>query len=238
MAALLKLEVTKSPAAPLRQQVEGVLRQAIIDGKLAPGQRLTERALTEMTGVSRTLVREALRQLEAEDLIVVIPNRGPVVRELTITEGQDLYAIRAVLEGFAARRFVEHADDTALKGLLEVGEAVIAAYRQGDSVQALNAKNLFYDLLFEGAASETLSKMLASLHARIWRWRALGVTHPRRSPQRANEAAQGMRDICEAMRNRDGDAAERATREEVNRGAVEVMHLLAKPVSAPRASSG
>ena len=238
MAALLKLEVTKSPAAPLRQQVEGVLRQAIIDGRLVPGQRLTERALTEMTGVSRTLVREALRQLEAEDLIVVIPNKGPVVRELTISEGQDLYAIRAVLEGFAARRFVEHADDAALRGLLEVGAAVIAAYRQGDSVQALNAKNRFYDLLFEGAASETLSKMLATLHARIWRWRALGVTHPRRSPQRASEAAQGMQGICEAIRNRDGDAAERATREEVNRGAVEVMHLLAETVSAPRTSSG
>jgi len=64
-------------AAPLRQQVLDSLRQAIIDGRLAPGARLTERELTEMLGVSRTVVREALRSLEAEGLVHVIPKRCP-----------------------------------------------------------------------------------------------------------------------------------------------------------------
>jgi len=233
MADLPTLEIAKL-AAPLRQQVEGVLRQAIIDGRLAPGQRLTERELVEMTGVSRTLVREALRQLESECLIAVIPNRGPVVRELTVAEAQELYAIRAVLEGLAARLFVEHADGAVLDTLMQAAQAVIVAYQNGDLSHALKTKNRFYDVLFEGAGSETLSTMLSTVHARIWRWRALGVTHPQRSPQRSKEAVRGLKEICAAIRKRDAIAAERATREEANRGGTEVMRLLAAPARAAR----
>src|SRR5689334_11154291 len=109
MPAPITLAIARH-AAPLRLKVEDELRQAIIDGRLAPGERLTERRLTEMTGVSRTLIREALRQLESQGLVSLIPNKGPVVRELTAAEGRDLYAIRAVLEGLAARFFVQNAD--------------------------------------------------------------------------------------------------------------------------------
>jgi DNA-binding GntR family transcriptional regulator len=235
MAALLPLEVPRI-AAPLRQQVEGVLRRAIIDGRLAPLQRLTERELMEMTGVSRTLVREALRQLESEGLIAVVPNKGAVVRELTAAEAKDLYAIRAVLEGLAARFFVENAGDAARASLMQAGDAVVAAYRDGDFARALETKNRFYDVLFEGARSETLSAMLNQLHARIWRWRALGVTHPRRSPQRGQEAARGLAGICAAIRRKDAEAAERATREEAQRGGAEVLRLLVEAAPVRRAA--
>src|SRR5277367_656435 len=90
-------------AAPLRRQVLEELRSSIISGRLLPGARLIERELIAMMGVSRTVIREALRQLEAEGLVSNIPNKGPIVRELTIEEAKDLYAIRAVLEGLAAR---------------------------------------------------------------------------------------------------------------------------------------
>ena len=100
------LEVQRH-AAPLRQQVVEALRLAIIDGRLAPGARLIERELTEMLRVSRTVIREALRQLESEGLIAIVPNKGPVVRALTLAEAKDLYQIRAVLEGLAAR-FADH----------------------------------------------------------------------------------------------------------------------------------
>jgi DNA-binding GntR family transcriptional regulator len=235
MADLPTLEIAKL-AAPLRQKVESVLREAIINGRLAPGQRLTERELVKMTGVSRTLVREALRQLESEGLITVIPNRGPVVRELTVAEAQELYAIRAVLEGLAARLFVEHADDAALDTLMQAAQAEIAAYQSGDFPLVLQTKNRFYDALFAGAGSETLSAMLNTLHARIWRWRALGVTHPQRSPQRWKEAVRGLKEICAAIRKRDVEAAERATREEADRGGAELMRLLAAPARAARAA--
>src|SRR6202158_526809 len=96
------LSFIERSAAPLRRQVLDELRQSIIAGRLAPGSRLIERELIAMMGVSRTVIRDALRQLESEGLIAIIPNKGPVVRELTLAEAKDLYSIRAVLEGLAA----------------------------------------------------------------------------------------------------------------------------------------
>ena len=80
-----KFDEIQKLAAPLRLQVLDGLRRAIIDGRLAPGARLTERELTEMMGVSRTVIREALRQLESEGLIANVPNKGPVVRARSLS---------------------------------------------------------------------------------------------------------------------------------------------------------
>ena len=135
------LEIAKL-AAPLRQQAEQAIRQALIDGRFLPGQRITERELTTGLGVSRTLVREALRQLESEGLISVIPNRGTVVRELSSDEIQDLYAIRAVLEGLAARTFTEKAGEQPLQLLGKAAEDTIKAYQAGDSAAALDRKSV------------------------------------------------------------------------------------------------
>lgn len=226
MSVVPLLEIAKH-AAPLRQQVEGALRQAIVDGQLRPGQRLTERELTVSLGVSRTLVREALRQLESEGLISVIPNRGPIVRELSADEIEDLYAIRAVLEGLAARYFAAKADDVNLRLLGRTAADAISAYQAGEPVRALEAKNHFYDLMVAGAGSQSLSAMLSTLHSRIKQWRAIGMTHPQRSPARSKEAIEGLKAIWSAIDRRDAAAAEAATRDEARRGAAELMRLLA-----------
>jgi DNA-binding GntR family transcriptional regulator len=213
-------------AAPLRLQVLDSLREAIISGRLAPGARLTERELTEMLGVSRTVIREALRQLESEGLVANLPHKGPVVRELSLSEARDLYSIRAVLEGFAARLFAEKAADGALERLEASLESVVRAYKSGDANRVLAAKNTFYAALFDGAGSDTLSSMLGTLHARIWRWRALGLTHPDRSQNRSSESIANLRAVLAAIRARDADAAERLTRDEANKAASEVIRLL------------
>jgi DNA-binding GntR family transcriptional regulator len=230
MTSLPSLEVRKF-AAPLRQQVLDGLRQAVIDGRLAPGARLIERELTEMMSVSRTVVREALRQLETEGLIAIIPNKGPVVRALSHDEASDLYSIRAVLEGLAARLFVEHADAARVKSLAQALDIVAGAYERGDAQEVLETKNKFYDELFAGAGSETLSSMLNTLHARIWRWRALGLSHPQRSDQRSKQSVKNLRALLAAIRKRDADAAEKITRGEAQLAAAEVMRLIAAPAS-------
>ena len=89
-------------AAPLRAQVEEVLRRAIAEGDLASGDRLVERTLCERFGVSRPLLREALRQLEAEHLVEAVPNRGIVVARPTIEDALQLYQVRAELEALNA----------------------------------------------------------------------------------------------------------------------------------------
>ncbi len=225
---LMKIQKT---AASLRQQVLEGLRNAIISGQLPPGKRLTERELIEFMDVSRTVIREALRQLEAERLIEVIPNKGPVVRALTEEEAEDLYRIRAVLYGLAARIFVEQANRERLTELDDAFRAVVSAYESADAERILDTKTRFYEVLLEGTQSETLTSMLATLHARIWQWRSLGLTHPHRSGKPSRESIENLRSIVTAAESRDADAAERATRQEANQAAQEVMRLLSTDLS-------
>lgn len=226
---LPSLEVRKF-AAPLRQQVLDGLRQAVIDGRLAPGARLIERELIEMMGVSRTVVREALRQLESEGLVAIVPNKGPVVRALSPAEAKDLYGIRVVLEGHAARLFVQNAGEAQVKQLAQALDIVAGAYQRGDAQEILDTKNRFYEVLFAGAGSETLSTMLNTLHARIWRWRALGLSHPQRSAQSSKQSVKNLRALLAAIRKREADAAETLTRLEAQRATAEVMRLIESPL--------
>ncbi len=222
-----QINMIERQAAPLRQQVLEALRRAIVSGRLAPGQRLTERALIEMMGVSRTVIREALRQIEAEGLIEIIPNKGPVVRELSPAEAEDLYRIRAVLEGLAARLFAENASDSMVNELDAALDAVVLACQGENGEDALDAKTRFYDLLYQGSDSQTLASMLGVVHARVWRWRAVGLTHPDRAHDRLNQSVENLRALITAIRNKNGDLAERITREEVSKAAEEVMRLIA-----------
>lgn len=212
--------------APLRHQVLDYLREGIIAGRLAPGSRLVERELIEMLGVSRTVIREALRQLETEGLVAGVANKGPVVRELSAAEANDLYAIRGVLVGLAARLFIQNADIATTKQLEAALDETVRGYKSGDPAAVLEAKNRFYDILVEGAASESLSTMLTLLHARIARWRALGLSHPKRSPTRARESIAGLRAMFAAIKNRDVEAADKSAREETAHAATEVIQLI------------
>ena len=222
----VSLPLIQKTASPLRNQVVEELRQSIIAGKLGPGTRLVERELIGMLGVSRTVIREALRQLESEGLIAIIANKGPVVRELTLAESKDLYSIRAVLEGLAARLFTDNADERQIARLDEALDSTVDAYKESNPDRVLECKNKFYDVLFQGAHSETLSLMISTLHGRISRWRALGHRHPQRSPSRWKESIRGLRAMLGAIKKRDADLAEKLIREEVTKAGAEITRLI------------
>lgn len=222
-----KMPGIRRSAAPLRHQVLDYLRQAIISGRLAPGARLVERELIEMMDVSRTVIREALRQLESEGLVATIANKGPVVRDLSAGEARDLYAIREVLVGLAARLFVANAKPDQIESLRLALDEVTRCYTAGDPAKILEAKNAFYDALVAGAASESLSSMISTLHARISRWRAIGLTHPKRSPKRSRESVNSLRAMFAAIKAGEPEKAEQLAREETAQAAAEVMRLLA-----------
>ena len=129
----------------------------------------------------------------------------------------NLWYYSVLLVGFvgACLARLEHAlEDTA------------EAYWGGQTTRILDTKNRFYDVLFEGAGSETLSSMIELLHMRIWRWRALGLSHPKRSSERSKESIDGLLAVLEAIRERDADLAEKTMRDEARRAAAEVMRLL------------
>jgi DNA-binding GntR family transcriptional regulator len=225
-AAALDIPAVERRAAPLRRDVVDALRKAIIEGRLAPGSRLIERELIELTGVSRTVIREALRQLESESIIETIPNKGPIVRQLTRAEAEDLYAIRSVLEGLAARMFVANASEEDIGALKNVLDRTIDAYRDSPPDIIMKVKNEFYEILFAGAGSETLSSMISMLYARIWRWRALGLGHPKRSPGRSKQSIAELRKLYDALKKRNADLAEKIARQEVMNAAAEIMQIL------------
>jgi DNA-binding GntR family transcriptional regulator len=218
--------IVKRQAAPLRQEVLQTLRTEIIEGRLPPGQRLTERALTEMLGVSRTVLRESLRQLEAEGLISLIPNKGPMVRALTIDEARELYRIREMLEGLGARLFAENAAPANLAALDSALSEVEQSYATDNPKNILIAKNAFYAAIHDGSRCAALSKMTATVLAQVWRWRAVGLAHPQRSKSRAGESIANLRDVVQAIRSGDGEMAETVARKEARLAATEVLRVL------------
>ncbi|GEP54735.1 GntR family transcriptional regulator [Reyranella soli] len=194
-------------AAPLRRQVLDNIREAIAVGRLPAGGRLVERELCEMTGVSRTLVREALRQLESEGLVEVIANKGPIVAKFSANQAREVYELRAELEGLASELFADRADERQRKALQEAFAALRAAYVVGERSGMLAAKTRFYDCLVQGAGNETLGVMLRQLHARAMVLRGTSLSQPGRTAASEREIAE----IMKAIRRRDGAAARKAS---------------------------
>jgi DNA-binding GntR family transcriptional regulator len=126
----------------------------------------------------------------------------------------------------AARLFVEQSSDAEINRLENALSAVESAYDSGDAEKMLEAKNTFYEVLLEGARSSTLSNMLDLLHGQVWRWRAMGLTHPQRSALRGRESTGNLRALLQAIKARDAALAENILRDEINEASKEVNRLL------------
>jgi DNA-binding GntR family transcriptional regulator len=167
-------------AAPLRAQVVRLLREDILEGALAPGERLLENSLCESYGVSRTVVREALRQLESENLITVLPGRGPIVTVLAEHDIEALYEVRRALEGLAGELFAVRADEAQAAALLAQVDAMETDYLHGTIASRERSKDEFYRLLLEGASNEVLAEQLHGVHTRIGLFRRLAFVDEHR----------------------------------------------------------
>lgn len=211
-------------AATLRLLVEDRLRTAIASGHFKPGQRLIERELCEQIGVGRTSVREALRQLEAEGLVITIPHRGPEVSSITYEEARQLYEVRALLEGFAGRGFAEHGSDEAIEELRLAVERFATAALGEDRAELVAAKTRFYAVLMNGAGNTFVKQSLTMLHNRITLLRVTSMTQTGRL---ANSVAE-IREIFEAIKARSGDRAEAACKRHIEMAAHVALAVLAK----------
>ena len=215
------LRVERTPA-PIRAQVLDNLRQAILDRHFAPGQRLIERELVELTGVSRTSIREALRELAAEGLVTTIPNKGTVVATLSAEDARQLYQVRSVLEGLAGKLFVENALPAQRRALVKQLATIDRLVARDASI--LEAKDRFYDILFVGGGNVALHQTAAGLHARVRALRSLSLSLPGRSRKSVAE----LHDIIDAIESADPEKAARACRRHVaNAGAAVAQALSA-----------
>jgi GntR family transcriptional regulator, trigonelline degradation regulator len=194
--------ISREPA-PIRQQTIANLRNEICEGHFKPGERLIEAKLCELIGVSRTSIREALRQLEAEGLIKVIPNKGPVVATLTLEEAKDIYQVRAVMESLACRNFAERASTSQIEALAETMTRFERAALKADAKELVKAKNDFYSILLDGCGNALVKSFLLSLHARISLLRSTSMTLPGRPLQSHKE----INAMVHAIAERDPEAA-------------------------------
>jgi GntR family transcriptional regulator, trigonelline degradation regulator len=212
-------------SAPVRLQVVQALRKAILQGRFVPGDRLVEKDLCELTGVSRTSIREAFRQLESEGIIDNIPNRGPVVATLSRAQAKEVYEVRQALEALAAKLFALNATEKHVEELGKATETLASAYRSGDVNEILSAKDVFYGVLYSGCGNAVAPQMLTILNARINLLRRVSLS----ASGRLEKSLREMRRLMAAIRKRDGDAAWSAASDHVQNAAEAALAQIDKP---------
>lgn len=188
----------------LRGRVFHRLRDDILNGRYREFDELREAAIAEEMGVSRTPVREALRQLELEGLVQIIPNKGAYVTGITVKDVQDIYAIRSLLEGLCARWATQNISEEQMEELEE--NVYLSAFHagKGHAEQLTGLDNRFHEILYEASGSKMLEHVLREFHEYVMRVRKKTLSDDERSIQSNEE----HRRIVEAIRSRDGELAE------------------------------
>jgi len=199
------------PGKTLRELTLEKMRDAILDGRFRPGERLVERTLCERLGVSRTVVREVLRHLETEGLVENQLQQGPAVATPDPVKAAQIYEIRGLLEGEAARAYARISTATGVERLKACIDRNEAAFTTGDSSLVLKGTNEFYETLFHLAGKEVAWSIVQSLNMRINHLRALTISHPGRGPNAIAE----MRAILSAIADHDEDRAYDASIEHI-----------------------
>lgn len=187
----------------LRQTVTDKLRDAILAGRFAPGQRIVERDLWQSLGISRTVVREALQHLQAEGLINIIPHKGPVVATLTAEEVRELYVVRGALEALAGEGFARNATDDQVARLREALEYLRRPEASASTESLLAAKNAFYAILLEGCGNRIVGQMLTQINNRVTLLRRVSLGTDGRLPRTIAE----LEAVVSAIEARDPERA-------------------------------
>jgi len=206
---LSPVEPDQSP--DIREKVYHKLRAALLSGELGPGERLVERKLAAKLGVSRTPVREAIRMLELEGLARHVPGVGSVKAELNAGVVLEIYSIRAVLEGLAARLAAERIGEGNLARLAEICTVMEACIDGNDVAELEELHREFHDLVYRCAESPRLAQMISSVVGHVAGFTRRGYAEPGRLEQAASEHRQ----LARAIGLREGMLAERIVREHV-----------------------
>jgi DNA-binding GntR family transcriptional regulator len=196
------------------------IRSAIQGGQLKPGERLREIELAQQVGLSRTPIREALSRLETEGLVAHDPARGVVVAELDYSMVTELYYMREVLEGTAARLAAQHASDVEISILDDLCQQYEAALQDPTALSVSNRR--FHETLYRCSHNRYLLHMVTVLHDAL---SLLGTT-TLGNPERAAETLREHRAVVTAIRARDAEAAEQALRAHIRNAQKVRMHTL------------
>lgn len=189
----------------LRGQVFRAIRRDILKGRYKEHEELREATLGKELGVSRTPVREALRQLELEGLVDIIPNKGAYVTGISQKDVHDIYMIRSMLEGLCVRWAVENITPEELEELEET--LLLGGYhlQRGNTEQMTELDGRFHQILYEASRSRIMSHVLSDFHSYVQMSRRNSV----KTRERAAKSLEEHRGILEAIRKKDADLAEK-----------------------------
>lgn len=165
------LTIEENAYLPLRDVVFQTLRQAILKGELQPGERLMEIKLAQLLGVSRTPIREAIRKLELEGLVVMIPRKGAAVANITEKDTKDVLEVRRTLEMFAVEVACERITPEQLAALKEAAKAFEASKGSMDLIRIAETDMQFHEIIYEATQNERLVQMLNNLRENMYRYR-------------------------------------------------------------------
>ncbi len=193
----------------LREKILESIRDAILSGQLNPGEKVTEPELAERFGISRTPIREAFRQLESEGYLTVVPRRGAVVISFSEKDIAEFYAIKSILEGYAARQACVRLADREIERLTAINDRLRLAATSGDVKQFLKIHDDFHELFSRSSGNSTLCDLISTLAKKFQRLRIAALGYPGRMERSVAEHEK----IIDAFRSRSVDLSEKLVRE-------------------------
>lgn len=219
------LELKLDNYKPLREIVFESIRGAIISGTLKPGERLMEVQLAEKLGVSRTPIREAIRKLELEGLVIMMPRKGAYVADLSIKDITDVLEIRAVLEGLASGLAALRITDEEIEELEMTAVKFNQAIDEGDFDAIVQRDIEFHDLIFKATRNEKLIQITNNLREQVQRFRLMYINKSNKSKELAREHYE----IAEAISNRNIDLAEKLAKTHIENAENYIMKMAEIP---------
>lgn len=208
----MDFEVTMNEYLPLRDVVFNTLRRAILRGELKPGERLMEIQLANKLGVSRTPIREAIRKLELEGLVLMIPRKGAEVAEITEKNLRDVLEVRCALEELAVQLACERIDKRGIKELHTAADRFRDVLGSDDITQIAQADEAFHDVIFTATDNERLIQLLNNLREQMYRYRIEYLKKKECYPQLLGEHEA----IISAIERHDKEKATRITGQHIN----------------------
>ncbi len=207
---------------PLRDMVFDVLMNAIMQGQLSPGERLLEVQLADEMGVSRTPVREAIRRLELEGFVVMVPRKGAYVAGLSIDDVESVYEIRTALETLAVRLAAQRMEAADYEQLDELAGKMQQTWQEGDVDNWVNLDARFHELLYTFSRNERLISMMSNIMEQLSRYRIISLANVEVRQNSLNE----HQTLIEALKRRDSDAAADAAAHHIENTKQSLVNML------------
>lgn len=196
-------ELNMDDFLPLRDVVFNTLRQAILRGELSPGERLLEIHLANKLGVSRTPIREAIRKLELEGLVIMVPRKGAVVAEITEKSLRDVLEVRRALEALAVKLACEKIKEEEIEELRVAAKGFEEALKTRDVTVYAEADVVFHDIIYRVTDNQRLIQLLYNLREQMYRYRVEYLKREESHPVLLAE----HQNIIEMIKNRNEEKA-------------------------------